>query len=247
MPQQQISDAKLAANRANAQLSTGPTSSEGKAKSSLNAVKTGLTGRVVVLSTEDAEAYRQHLDRLFTRLAPANEEEHTLVQFIADTEWRLLRINPLEASLYANGRRELAHLVADEPDPASREALLLGKIQSTYRKDFGNLALQERRLRNHHKADSEKLQALQQARRERQENEHRLRQQEMCRAMAIVRKAKSEGIDFDPVEFGFEYSIPEIEHFIQKIPLHVKLTGQIPEVEKALADFRNEQKESQAA
>ena len=34
---------RIEANRANAQLSTGPTSETGKAKSSLNAVKTGLT------------------------------------------------------------------------------------------------------------------------------------------------------------------------------------------------------------
>ena len=40
-----ISDARLAANRANAQKSTGPSSSEGKATSSKNALKTGLTGR----------------------------------------------------------------------------------------------------------------------------------------------------------------------------------------------------------
>jgi hypothetical protein len=45
--EQQVSDARLAANRANAQHSTGPTTPEGKAKSSHNAVKTGLTGRTI--------------------------------------------------------------------------------------------------------------------------------------------------------------------------------------------------------
>src|SRR5207244_3169460 len=39
-----ISPSQLAANRANSQLSSGPKSPEGKAKSSLNAVKTALTG-----------------------------------------------------------------------------------------------------------------------------------------------------------------------------------------------------------
>lgn len=51
-----ISKAKLLANGTNAQLSTGPTSPEGKARSSLNALKTGLTGRTVLLPTEDAAA-----------------------------------------------------------------------------------------------------------------------------------------------------------------------------------------------
>jgi hypothetical protein len=37
--------AQIAAKQKNAQLSTRPTSPDGKAKSSLNAVKTGLTGR----------------------------------------------------------------------------------------------------------------------------------------------------------------------------------------------------------
>lgn len=48
---------RLAANRANARLSTGPTSPAGKTKSSLNAVKTGLTGRTVLLPAENAAAY----------------------------------------------------------------------------------------------------------------------------------------------------------------------------------------------
>jgi hypothetical protein len=53
-----MSSAKqIAANQKNAQLSTGPTSTEGRAKSSLNAVKTGLTGRTVLLPGGDAAAY----------------------------------------------------------------------------------------------------------------------------------------------------------------------------------------------
>ncbi len=48
-PTQTVSDAQLAANRANAQLSTGPRSQTGLTASALNAVKTGLTGRTVLL------------------------------------------------------------------------------------------------------------------------------------------------------------------------------------------------------
>ncbi|MBV8808776.1 MAG: hypothetical protein JO033_08885 [Acidobacteriaceae bacterium] len=49
-------DAQIKANRENAKLSTGSKTESGKAKSSLNAVKTGLTGRTVLLSGDDAEA-----------------------------------------------------------------------------------------------------------------------------------------------------------------------------------------------
>ncbi|MBV9155549.1 MAG: hypothetical protein JO097_04760, partial [Acidobacteriaceae bacterium] len=57
--------AQIQANRANGQLSTGPKTPEGKAKSSLNAVKTGLTGRTVLLPSDDAEAYQKHVQRFF--------------------------------------------------------------------------------------------------------------------------------------------------------------------------------------
>src|SRR5437588_1695193 len=56
-----ISSARLAANRANAQFSTGPRSKEGKRNASLNAVKTALTGATVLLSTDDAAEYQRHI------------------------------------------------------------------------------------------------------------------------------------------------------------------------------------------
>jgi len=128
-----ISDARLNANRANAQQRTGPKTDAGKAKSSMNAVKTGLTGRTVLLPSDDAVVYQQHLDRNFAEFAPATDKENALVQTIADTEWRLLRIAPLEASIYTIGRLELADQFPTHSDPATREALILGKISTSKR------------------------------------------------------------------------------------------------------------------
>jgi hypothetical protein len=54
---------QIAANQANAQKSTGPTTAEGKQRSSLTALKTGLTGRTVLMPGEDAEAYQLHCER----------------------------------------------------------------------------------------------------------------------------------------------------------------------------------------
>ncbi len=93
-----VSEAQLAADRANAQHSTDPVTDEGKAKSSMNAVK---TGRTVLLPTDDALIYQQHLDRHFSELSPATDRERALAQIVADAEWRLLRIHPLEASIWA--------------------------------------------------------------------------------------------------------------------------------------------------
>ena len=48
---------QLAANRRNAQLSTGPTTETGKKKASLNALRHGLTAQIVVLPGEDLAQY----------------------------------------------------------------------------------------------------------------------------------------------------------------------------------------------
>jgi hypothetical protein len=101
-------------NRANAQLSTGPTSEAGKAKSSKNALKTALTGRTVLLPEDDAERYEQHLLEYRKAYQPVGERECELVQSLADTTWRLDRIPGLEEALYAIGCSELAAGVADE-------------------------------------------------------------------------------------------------------------------------------------
>jgi len=54
-------EARRAANQANAQLSTGPKTEEGKRKSSLNAIKTALTGATVLLPSDDVAEYQRHL------------------------------------------------------------------------------------------------------------------------------------------------------------------------------------------
>jgi hypothetical protein len=140
------SDAQIEANQTNAQLSTGPTSSTGKSKSSLNAVKTGLTGRTVLLPGDDAEAYQKHVDSFFDRWKPADDNERNLVQCLADTEWRLLRIPALEMGIYAIGRLEFASEFASE-DESVRKHLIEAKVFLAYRKDLNNLSIQESRLR----------------------------------------------------------------------------------------------------
>ena len=120
-------EAQINANRQNAQASTGPTSEAGKAVSRLNAVKTGLTARTMLLSEEDAPIYAKYIERFFKEYLPANEAEHDLVQTIADTEWRIRQIAPLEAGIYARGRIKLAYTVANIQDPVVRDGALRTK------------------------------------------------------------------------------------------------------------------------
>ncbi|MGH9624190.1 MAG: hypothetical protein ACRD4G_07605, partial [Bryobacteraceae bacterium] len=86
------SQVQIDANRQNSQLSTGPSTPAGKAKSALNAVKTGLTGRTVLLPADDAAAYEQHVERFLKDLEPVGPREHDLAQSLADNAWRCERI-----------------------------------------------------------------------------------------------------------------------------------------------------------
>src|SRR5271154_6710353 len=94
-----ISPEKLAANRANAAHSTGPTSDDGKAKSSQNATKHGLTGGPVVLPTEDMNEFQRFSAEIVADLDPEAALERELAQTVANALWRLKRIKPIEDGL----------------------------------------------------------------------------------------------------------------------------------------------------
>ncbi len=218
------SQAQNEANRANAQLSTGPKTETGKARSSHNALKTGLTGRTVLLPGDDVAAYTRHVERFFVDRKPVDDAEKSLVQSIADTEWRLLRIPALESGIYAVGRRQLAQDFADESDQAVRAAMIEAQIFITFRKDLGNLALQEARLRRQRDADLAKLESAQKERKD----SHASR---MNSAAERYRMAKRSGrAAFDPALFGFEFSIEQIED-------HVNLNNARAFVLGASSDF----------
>ena len=68
-------DSQINANRENAQHSTGPKTPEGKQRSSLNATKFGLTGRTVVLPSEDLEVYAKFLQEWTDELKPVGIKE----------------------------------------------------------------------------------------------------------------------------------------------------------------------------
>ncbi|MBV9301322.1 MAG: hypothetical protein JOY62_17105 [Acidobacteriaceae bacterium] len=197
------SHAQIEANRANSHLSTGPKTPEGKAKSSLNAVKTGLTGRTVLLPSDDAAAYQKHVQRFFDQYKPTGDEESALTQSLADTEWRLLRIPSLEMGIYAIGRLALAKQFEHEEDPQVRASLIEAQVFLTYRKDLNNLSIQEARLRKQREKDQAELQKLQHERKQRRENQ-------MTQAWQLYHQAQKAGAVFDAAEFGFEFSTEEV-------------------------------------
>src|SRR5690348_2148931 len=165
-----LSAAGLAANRQNALLSTGPRTPEGQAKSSLNAVKTGLTGRTVLLASDDIAEYELHLAAYAEEFAPVGLLETNLVQSIADTDWRLRRIPALESALFAKGRIEFADLF-NEQDLVARPHLIDAHTFITYEKQIRNLQLQEARLARRREKEIAELRRLQAERIQKQQQE----------------------------------------------------------------------------
>jgi hypothetical protein len=86
-----MTQSQFAANRANAKLSTGPRTEEGKKRSSLNAFRHGLTGQIVIHTPEDQAAFQKHCDAIREALAPVGALEFDLAQAIAEDKWRLNR------------------------------------------------------------------------------------------------------------------------------------------------------------
>jgi len=90
------SEARINANRLNAQKSTGPRTAQGKAVVSQNAVKHGLLAQADVIRGEDREEFEQYREELFWELNPLGTMESRLAERIVSLAWRLRRAERLQ-------------------------------------------------------------------------------------------------------------------------------------------------------
>ncbi|MBN4072061.1 hypothetical protein JYT83_01435 [bacterium AH-315-F18] len=101
----ELTPARLAANQANAQKSTGPKSEHGKAVVSQNALRHGLRAQVVVIPGEDPEQYEDFRMSLLVELAPKGPLEVALAENVCNLLWRRRRITMVESGLFGWERR----------------------------------------------------------------------------------------------------------------------------------------------
>ena len=100
------SDKQTQANRRNALKSSGPTTPEGKAAASQNALTHGLLSRQVLLPGEDEATLAELSGRLRDELRPVGELEGLLVERVIAAAWRLRRLGRVEAGIFAWERLE---------------------------------------------------------------------------------------------------------------------------------------------
>src|SRR6478735_7485427 len=106
---------QIAANRANARKSTGPTTDAGREISKLNAVKHGgLSPLPVLPEVETRDAWQTHLDGTIASLQPSGHLETVLAERIALILWRMNRVARFEREITAVGQERVVDDVVEK-------------------------------------------------------------------------------------------------------------------------------------
>jgi len=199
---------KSLSNCANAQHSTGPRTEEGKKRSSLNALRHGLTGHTIVLPSEDLAAYERHVQSFADEYQPQGATERQLVQDLADTAWRINRIPALENNLLTLAVTEHADSI-NVSHPEAQDALAMAKALVENHKALASLSMHGQRLSRQFQKSRELLVQIQHQRKRKEERE-------LERAADLVEMHQVEEQPYQPAEDGFVFSNEEIESFIQQ-------------------------------
>ncbi len=93
------SDKQILANQRNAQLSTGPRTSQGKEISRYNGLRHGFRTEIPLMPDEDAEDYRRFADALNSDLRPSGSLELEIADRIVSQAWRLRRVARIETGI----------------------------------------------------------------------------------------------------------------------------------------------------
>ena len=157
-----MSQSRLASNRANAQLSAGPRTEEGKKQSSLNAFRHGLTGQIVIHTPEDQAAFQKHCDAIREDLKAVGALETTLAQSIAEDYRCLHRARALENSIFTLGLQDHSDLAAGNPEVDA--AFAQGRTWIEQARNLQLLTTYEQRIRRSIEKNTAELRTLQTAR-----------------------------------------------------------------------------------
>jgi hypothetical protein len=133
------SPAQIAANRANAQKSTGPRTLAGKQRASLSALKHGLTAQTLVLPHEEPFAFGEIREQLYEQYQPATPQESMLVDQLTAAWWRTIRVRQIETDMFDLQIKTLnrKHPQKETSKQTDRQALAVRFVTES-EKDFRN-------------------------------------------------------------------------------------------------------------
>ena len=203
-----LSDRQLRANHANAQLSTGPRTEEGKQVSRLNGLRHGLTGQVSIMTEDNRREHDAFCNPITARLNPDGPLELQLANMIAHDYWRLNRVQSIEDGIFAMGHGHPANRV----DTGAEQADVLLSEATTFMrksKEILNLTLYESRINRNLKKNMEELRRLQTERKAQQEKD--LEEAQLLHQLAV-----HNGEPFDAKQAGFAFSNEKVAFLIER-------------------------------
>jgi hypothetical protein len=139
-----------------------PTTAAGKAISSRNAIRHGLTSVSPILPSEDPAEFEAFQSNVITQYDPQDAEDTAIVSAYVDTMWRLRRVPVQESRLISIEILRMKLSAKDDPalanllkalgdsDSVAIETLALDRLSSS--RTLLNLHRQEQRLNNKLKA-----------------------------------------------------------------------------------------------
>src|ERR1700723_3574256 len=190
------SPSQFAANKANAQHSAGPTSTEGKHRTRLNAYRHGLTGQIHLLTVDEQTAFDAHCQGICEALAPVGALEIDIAQAIAEDRWRLKRVRAMETGIFAAGQQGALGFLstAAREDPAQLpidEAITQARSWLAKSDNFQLLAIYQQRINRTIERNMVELRTLRAERKA-------ARDQALEEAVLLAQLAQSKGKKYDP-------------------------------------------------
>jgi hypothetical protein len=157
------SAAQALANRQNSLQSTGPVTAAGKAASSRNSTRHGLTSKQIVLVGEDAAHYDELRAGFLADYAPGNAVEIILVEEVAAASWRLMRARRHETLILqkmagdnADSDAAFAAAFMEKPKEVARLTRYITTIERAFYRAMSKLAqVQKERFAAERKAELE--------------------------------------------------------------------------------------------
>jgi hypothetical protein len=207
---------RAAINRENSLKSTGPKTSAGKQTSSLNALRHGLTGQVVVMPSEDLAAYQRFTQNFHDDFKPSGAMETQLVQSIADDNWRLNRARALENNLFTLG----AYLktTVDTEHPEVRDALAMAEALREQTKALSTLSLHQNRIARTIERTLKLLREIQ-AERLAKESSELAKAGHVFLLQSHYNQCAGKTEPYDPAADGFVFTAAQIEEHLRRSQL----------------------------
>ena len=114
------SERRINASRENGAKSRGPKTPAGKRCASKNSQRHGMLAQTIVLDEEDADAFEELIVSLEMEFGPRSPNENALVENLAVSRWRLMRVWAIEKE---DLRLEMKKRASTVSNPVSRATL----------------------------------------------------------------------------------------------------------------------------